>query len=207
VGPERILVDSSIREQFEGALVSRVERMRVGAGLTYNFDMGCLISTGQLGNVQRHVQDALAKGARVLCGGEPLPELGPTFYAPTVLTAVTPEMEVYAEETFGPVLSLYSFDTLDQAVELANDTQYGLHAVIWTGKPREGERLAARIQAGTVEINDGIAATWGSADLLQGGLFHAAQPEASFHHRPLLIVQLVEPGIEFFVEVGILQQL
>jgi acyl-CoA reductase-like NAD-dependent aldehyde dehydrogenase len=79
-------------------------------------------------------------------------------------------MEVYAEETFGPVLSLYSFDTLDQAVGLANDTAYGLHAVIWTAKPRAGERLAARIHAGTVEINDGIAATWGSADLLQGGM-------------------------------------
>lgn len=68
------------------------------------------------------------------------------------------------------MLSLYSFDTLDRAVELANDTPYGLHAVIWTGKPRAGERLAARIHAGTVEINDGIAATWGSADLLQGGM-------------------------------------
>ena len=170
VGPERLLVHSSIREQFEDTLISRVRRMRVGAGLTYDFEMGSLISPTQLGNVQRHVQDAVGKGARVLCGGEPLPELGPTFYAPTVLTGVTPDMEVYAEETFGPVLSLYSFDTLDQAVELANDTAYGLHAVIWSGKPRAGERLAARIHAGTVEVNDGIAATWGSADLLQGGM-------------------------------------
>jgi succinate-semialdehyde dehydrogenase/glutarate-semialdehyde dehydrogenase len=170
VGPERILVHSSIRPQFETALVERIERIRVGASLDFKHDMGCLINDAQLRVVSRHVDDAVSKGATVLTGGRALPELGPLFYAPTLLAGVTPEMDVYAEETFGPVLSLYSFDTQDEAVALANNTEYGLHAVVWARRASDGERFAARIAAGTVEVNDGIAATWGSADVLQGGM-------------------------------------
>jgi acyl-CoA reductase-like NAD-dependent aldehyde dehydrogenase len=132
--------------------------------------MGSLIDAAQLESVRRHVEDAVAKGARVLCGGRALPEVGPYFFAPTVLEGVTPDMDVCAQETFGPVVSLYRFDTVDEAVALANDTEYGLHAVIWTRDTRSAERLAGRIQAGTVEVNDGIVATWGSADVLQGGM-------------------------------------
>jgi succinate-semialdehyde dehydrogenase/glutarate-semialdehyde dehydrogenase len=170
VGPERILVDSSVYDTFRTKLIARVDRIRVGAAMTFEFEMGSLIDQKQLDAVARHVDDAVAKGARVLAGGRPLPEVGPFFYAPTVLEGVTPEMEVCANETFGPVVALYPFDSTDQAVEMANDTEFGLHAVIWTADTRIGEQVAARIQAGTVEINDGIVATWGSADLLQGGM-------------------------------------
>ena len=144
--------------------------MRVGASMTFEHEMGCLIDTKQLDAVRRHVDDAVAKGATVLAGGKPLPELGPTFFAPTVLEGVTEQMDVCAQETFGPVVALYPFHSLDEAVQLANDTEYGLHAVIWTRNTRAAEALAARIQAGTVEVNDGIIATWGSADVLQGGM-------------------------------------
>lgn len=170
VGPERILVHSSVRDRFQEALVARVGRMRVGPGLTYEFEMGSLIDADQFASVCGHVDDAVAKGARVLCGGRPLPELGPFFYAPTVLADVTPEMALCTEETFGPVVALYSFDSEDEAVALANDTEYGLHAVIWGRDTRRAERVASRVRAGTVEINDGIVATWGSADVLQGGM-------------------------------------
>jgi acyl-CoA reductase-like NAD-dependent aldehyde dehydrogenase len=79
-------------------------------------------------------------------------------------------MELCAQETFGPVVALYPFDSVDEAVELANATEYGLHAVLWTRDTRAGLRMAQRIQSGTLEINDGIVATWGSADVLQGGM-------------------------------------
>ena len=170
VGPERILVDRGVYDTFRAKLVARVERIRMGAGMNYDFEMGCLIDDTQLASVAAQVEDAVAKGATVLTGGRPRPDLGPTFYAPTVLENVTPEMEVCGSETFGPVVALYPFDSVDEAVEMANDTEYGLHAVLWTRNARAGMAVAERIQAGTVEINDGIVATWGSADVLQGGM-------------------------------------
>jgi succinate-semialdehyde dehydrogenase/glutarate-semialdehyde dehydrogenase len=170
VGPERILIASSVYDEVRDKLVARIERMRIGAHMTFESEMGSLIDGDQLAAVSRHVEDAVAKGARVLTGGHPLPDLGPNFYAPTILESVTKDMVVCDEETFGPVVALYPFDTEDDAVTLANDTEYGLHAVIWSRDTRAAERLAARIRAGTVEINDGIVATWGSADLLQGGM-------------------------------------
>jgi acyl-CoA reductase-like NAD-dependent aldehyde dehydrogenase len=170
VGPERILVAREVYDEFRTKLVARIDRMRIGAHMTFESEMGSLIDAKQLAAVSQHVDDAVAKGATVLTGGRPLPEIGPNFYAPTVLEGVTPEMEVCANETFGPVIALYPFDSLDEAVTLANSTEYGLHAVIWGRDTRAAEALAARIKAGTVEINDGIVATWGSADLLQGGM-------------------------------------
>ena len=170
VGPERILVQRSIRDTFRTKLVARVERIRMGRGLTFDFEMGCLIDAKQLASVSAQVDDAVSKGATVLTGGHPRPDIGPTFYAPTVLEDVTPDMELCAGETFGPVVALYSFDTPDEAVEMANDTEYGLHAVLWTRDTRAGLRLAERITVGSLEINDGIVATWGSPDLLQGGM-------------------------------------
>ena len=170
VGPERILVDRGVYDTFRDKLVARVERIRMGAGMNYDFEMGCLIDDTQLASVAAQVEDAVAKGATVLTGGRPRPDLGPTFYAPTVLENVTPEMEVCGSETFGPVVALYPFDSVDEAVQMANDTEYGLHAVLWTRNTRAGMAVAERIQAGTVEINDGIVATWGSADVLQGGM-------------------------------------
>jgi succinate-semialdehyde dehydrogenase/glutarate-semialdehyde dehydrogenase len=170
VGPERILVARSVYDTFRSKLITRVERIRMGAGLSFDYEMGCLIDAKQLASVAAQVDDAVSKGATVLTGGHPRPDLGPTFYAPTVLEGVAPDMEVCAAETFGPVVALYPFDSVDEAVEMANDTEYGLHAVLWTRNTREGMAVAERIQAGTVEINDGIVATWGSADVLQGGM-------------------------------------
>ncbi|MGB8021620.1 MAG: succinic semialdehyde dehydrogenase [Candidatus Nanopelagicales bacterium] len=170
VGPERILVDSAVYEDFRIRLVERLGRIRMGAGMSFGFEMGCLIDARQLDRVRSQVDDAVAKGARVLCGGTPRPDLGPTFFAPTALEAVTPDMELCREETFGPVVALYRFSGADEAVAMANDSDYGLHAVVWTRDTHAGQRLASRIRAGTVEINDGIVATWGSPDALQGGM-------------------------------------
>jgi succinate-semialdehyde dehydrogenase / glutarate-semialdehyde dehydrogenase len=91
--------------------------------------VGALASKAQLDKMTEHVADALSKGARLVAGGKARPELGPFFYEPTVLAEVTPEMDVYREETFGPLVSIYPYATVDEAVDAVNDTEYGLNAV------------------------------------------------------------------------------
>jgi len=97
----------------------------------------------------------VSKGAKVLTGGNHRPDLGPYFFEPTVLTGVTPSMECYAEETFGPVVSVYTFRTDDEAVELANDTRYGLSGGVWGGDASRAEEVARRLRTGQVEVNGG----------------------------------------------------
>jgi succinate-semialdehyde dehydrogenase/glutarate-semialdehyde dehydrogenase len=132
--------------------------------------MGSLASDAQLRKVDDHVGDALAKGATARAGGRARPDLGPYFYEPTILTDVGPEMKLYAEETFGPVVAVYSFESVEEAVERANATPYGLNASVWTRDTAKGRRLAARIQAGTVNVNEVYTAAWASVDAPMGGL-------------------------------------
>jgi acyl-CoA reductase-like NAD-dependent aldehyde dehydrogenase len=132
-------------------------------------DMGPMIHERQLQIVQAHVQDAIARGARLLAGGKALPQLGPNFFAPTILADVTHAMTVMREETFGPVLPVRSFKTEDEAVALANDSEYGLAASIFTSNRRRGEALARRIDAGTVMVND-VLACFGISEAPHGGV-------------------------------------
>lgn len=168
VGIERIYVHESLFEAFTTAFVERVKRMRVGAGLDWTIDMGSLISQDQLDTVTRHVEDAKTKGARVLAGGRARPDLGPYMFEPTVLTRVVPDMEVYAAETFGPVVSIYPVRSEDEAVHAANDSPFGLSASVWSR--HNGQRVARRIEAGSVNINEGFAAAWASHDAPMGGM-------------------------------------
>ena len=110
-----------------------------------------------------------AKGATVQAGGRRRPDLGPYFYEPTILTGVTPEMKLFAEETFGPVVAVYRFDSVDEAVERANATPYGLNASIWTRDTALGRRIATRLRCGTVNVNEAYAAAWASIDAPMGG--------------------------------------
>jgi succinate-semialdehyde dehydrogenase / glutarate-semialdehyde dehydrogenase len=167
---ERIYVMDAVHDEFVERFVAKVEALRLGAELNYDSDMGSLTFSRQLEAISEHVEDARSKGATVLTGGKPRPDLGPYFYEPTVLTGVTPEMEVYREETFGPVVSVYRVYTEDEAVEQANDTTYGLNASIWTKDVKRGQRIAERLRAGAVNINEGYAAAWGSVDAPSGGL-------------------------------------
>ena len=154
---ERCYVQRSVYDRFVEACVSKTRRLRVGSGLDPEIEIGPMIHERQLQIVEAHVQDALARGARVLCGGTRLPELGPNFYAPTVLTGVTHDMRIMTEETFGPVLPVMPFDTEDEAVLLANDSIYGLAASVWTSQPARGEAVARRLRAGTVMVNDALS--------------------------------------------------
>ncbi|MGY2875875.1 acyl-CoA reductase-like NAD-dependent aldehyde dehydrogenase [Marmoricola sp. URHA0025 HA25] len=117
-----------------------------------------------------HIADAVAKGAKVLAGGNARPDVGPLFHEPTVLADVTPAMSLYRDETFGPVVSVYPFGDDDEAVALANDTVYGLNASVWTRDGIRGRALAARLHAGTVNVNEAFGAAWASLDAPMGGM-------------------------------------
>jgi succinate-semialdehyde dehydrogenase/glutarate-semialdehyde dehydrogenase len=132
--------------------------------------MGSLAGDRQLETVTRHVDDAVAKGAKVLAGGRPRPDVGPFFYEPTILDGVEAPMAVCDEETFGPVVSVYRFATEDEAVDRANDTPYGLNAAVWTKDTRRGARIAARLHSGTVNVNEGYASAYGSIQSPLGGM-------------------------------------
>lgn len=170
VSVERIYVHESIRERFTEAFVNKTKGIKLGAELDFSAGMGSLTSEEQLETIAEHVDDAKAKGATVLAGAKPRPDLGPYFYEPTVLADVTPDMKPFAEETFGPVVSIYGYTDLEDAINRANDTIYGLNASVWTADGKLGREVAARIHAGTVNVNEGFAATFGSVDAPMGGV-------------------------------------
>jgi succinate-semialdehyde dehydrogenase / glutarate-semialdehyde dehydrogenase len=170
ISAERMYLHAEIADAFLDLFLGRVRALRLGAGLDYTSDMGSLTTAHQLDVVAGHVQDARDHGARVLAGGQARPDIGPLFYEPTVLEGVTPAMRCYADETFGPVVSVYRVGDDDEAVRRSNEGEFGLNASIWTRDVARGRRLAARIAAGTVNINEGYAAAWGSVGAPMGGM-------------------------------------
>ena len=167
---ERIYVEAAVAEEFTRKFGDAVRAMTLGTAYDFSADMGSLISEGQLETVTGHVEDAKAKGATVIAGGKPRPDIGPLFYEPTVLTGVNDEMECAENETFGPLVSIYPVADVDEAVARANDTKYGLNASVWAGSDTEGEQIAARLRSGTVNVNEGYAMAWGSLDAPMGGM-------------------------------------
>ncbi|WP_051426415.1 succinic semialdehyde dehydrogenase [Jiangella gansuensis] len=167
---ERLYVAAPIRGPFLERFLARVDGLRLGAAFDYSRDMGSLMSQAQLDKATAHVGDAVAKGARVLAGGRARPDLGPWFHEPTVLDGVRPGMLAADGETFGPVVAVHTVGSDDEAVELANDTPFGLNASVWTGDVRRGLAVARRLRSGVVNVNEGYAAAWGSHDLPIGGV-------------------------------------
>jgi succinate-semialdehyde dehydrogenase/glutarate-semialdehyde dehydrogenase len=166
---ERCYVHRSLYESFAQACAEKTKQLRVGNGMDSHTDVGPMIQERQVRIVESHVEDAKARGARVLAGGKRLPELGPNFYAPTVLADVTQQMRIMREETFGPVLPVMACADDDEAVCLANDSEYGLAASVWTRDRKRGERLARRIHAGTVMVND-VISCFGISEAPHGGV-------------------------------------
>ncbi len=157
ISPNRLFVHSSIAAPFVDEFVSRVTRLRGGNGLEDGISIGPLVNQTAIDKVERQVADAVDKGAEVRCGGHRLMEDGLDrghFYAPTVLTGVTPEMQIYREETFGPVAPIITFDDDEKALEMANDTNYGLAAYVYTQSVSRAHRMFERLRFGIVGVND-----------------------------------------------------
>jgi len=151
----RFLVQSGVYEEFARKFAARAGAMKVGAGIEEGVVQGPLINAAALAKVETHVADALAKGARVLCGGA-RHQRGGNFYQPTVLADVTPAMQVAREETFGPVAPLFRFETEAEAIALANDTEFGLAAYFFTASVGRCWRVGEALEYGMVGINTGL---------------------------------------------------
>jgi succinate-semialdehyde dehydrogenase/glutarate-semialdehyde dehydrogenase len=170
VSMERMYVADQIYDRFMARFVEHTAAMRLRPGPEWGSDMGSLISAEQLATVVAHVDDAVAKGARVLTGGRARPDLGPYYYEPTILEGVTPEMTCFGDETFGPVIAVYRFHDEADAVARANAGDYGLNASIYSQDGSRARELARRITCGTVNINEAFSATFASIDSPMGGM-------------------------------------
>ncbi len=170
ISMERIYVQTSVMDGFLEAFIPRVQNLRLAAEVGWGADIGSLISERQLETIERHVNDAIAKGAIVLAGAQSRPDIGPLFYEPTVLTNVDPSMTCFREETFGPVVSLYEFDTEAEAIALANSSEYGLNGSVITRDERRGREIASKLHAGTINVNEGYAAAWSATGSPMGGM-------------------------------------
>jgi succinate-semialdehyde dehydrogenase/glutarate-semialdehyde dehydrogenase len=151
----RIYAQAPVAAEFARRLADRMSALTVGPGTADGVQVGPLVNREAVDKVDQLVRDAVAKGATVVTGGgRPDPE--GCFYPPTVLTQVPPEAELLREEIFGPVAPVVSFDTEDEAVRLANDTEYGLVAYLYTGDLARGLRVSERLEAGMVGLNRGL---------------------------------------------------
>jgi acyl-CoA reductase-like NAD-dependent aldehyde dehydrogenase len=186
---ERCYVHESIVEKFTGLVIEKTRALRQKAGTEPDSDVGAMSSENQLAIVDDHVQDAIARGAKVRIGGRRNPNLTGSFYEPTVLTGVDQSMKVMRAETFGPVLPIMAFKTEEEAIRLANDSTLGLTANVYTGDIGRGRRIARQIQSGTVMVNE-VIYTHGIAQTPWGGVKNSGFGRT---HGKLGLLELVSP--------------
>ncbi|MEV5401733.1 succinic semialdehyde dehydrogenase [Streptomyces albidoflavus] len=167
---ERLLVHESVADAFLERFTALTKAMRLGNSLAYGADMGSLAGERQFEAVRGHVEEAVAKGAKVLAGGQPRPDIGPYFFEPTILDGVEEAMAVCNDETFGPVVSVYRFRDEEEAITRANATSFGLNSSVWTKDGRRGRAIAARLRTGTVNVNEAYASAYGSVQAPMGGM-------------------------------------
>jgi succinate-semialdehyde dehydrogenase / glutarate-semialdehyde dehydrogenase len=167
---ERVYLHESQYDDYKARFVKAAESLTIGASYDFGPDIGSLVSPDHKDRVQAHVEDAVAKGATVLTGGRARPDIGPAFFEPTILEGVTKDMVAGVTETFGPVVGLYTYRTVDEAVALANDTDYGLNASVWGGDVDHACQVGRRIQSGNVNVNDILATAFASKGTPSGGV-------------------------------------
>jgi acyl-CoA reductase-like NAD-dependent aldehyde dehydrogenase len=194
VSIERVYVPNDQKEAFETELATRVNSLQIGKSDNFQMDMGTLTGVNQLKRVEEYVSDAVSKGAKVLAGAKSLPELGPYFYAPTVMTDIKPEMRLAREEVFGPFIAVVGYDSIDEAVELANDTEFGLNASV-VGPVKLAEKVANRLMAGSVNINEGFRASMASIDSPMGGMKQSGVGRRNGHYGLLRFTEARTVGI------------
>jgi succinate-semialdehyde dehydrogenase/glutarate-semialdehyde dehydrogenase len=185
---ERVYVEEPVASAFIDKVVEETRRLRVAAPEAEGTDVGPMTMERQRRLVEEHVADAVAKGARVLTGGE-RPNGPGFFYPPTVLVDVTHDMRIMREETFGPVLPIMRVPSVEEAVRLANDSEYGLTASAWTRDPALARRLQGELQAGVVTVNDCVS-SFGEPAAPWGGIKHSGLGRT---HGRLGLREMVQP--------------
>jgi succinate-semialdehyde dehydrogenase/glutarate-semialdehyde dehydrogenase len=152
----RIYVQAGIYDAFAAAFVEKVKEFQIGGGFEAGVTHGPVIHGRAIAKVESHVQDAKAKGAQVLLGGERMPHLGANFFAPTVIGGMTADMQLAQEETFGPVAGLFRFETEEEVVALANASDVGLAGYFYSQDVKRVFRVAETLEVGMVGVNTGI---------------------------------------------------
>jgi succinate-semialdehyde dehydrogenase/glutarate-semialdehyde dehydrogenase len=161
VCPNRVYVQSGVHDRFVEKLAARVSALKVGPATRADSQIGPMINARAVAKIASHVDDAIAKGAKVVTGGKRIRDEiadGPNYYAPTVLTGATPAMQLSCEETFGPVVPVFRFESEPEAIALANDTPFGLAAYFYTKDIARAWRVADALESGIVGINEGALA-------------------------------------------------
>jgi succinate-semialdehyde dehydrogenase/glutarate-semialdehyde dehydrogenase len=164
----RIYVQEEVAERFVQLVVEKARKLRLGGPGNSEAEIGPMIRESQVLKIERQLREAVEDGAEVKCGGKRRPDLGPTFFEPTVSVVRDENARIMREETFGPVVAVASFAGVDDAVKMANATEYGLSASVWTRDTREGERVASRLRAGSVMVND-VGSYYGICEAPHGG--------------------------------------
>jgi acyl-CoA reductase-like NAD-dependent aldehyde dehydrogenase len=165
---ERLFVEESVAEKFIALCVEKTKKLRLGPGSDPATDVGPLIRPQQVRRMTDLIDDAVSRGATVLCGGQARPDLGPNFFEPTVIKNVDSTMRLFQEETFGPILAVQIVHDAEEAVRLANGSSFSLAASVWTASKHRGEAIAHRLRAGAVMVNDAIS-YFGIAEAPHGG--------------------------------------
>ena len=186
---ERCYVQESIAPKFIEQVLAETRELKQGLGTDTEVDVGAMSNENQLQIVTDHVNDAKQRGAKVLAGGQRGSNRAGLFYEPTVLTNVDHNMTIMRDETFGPVLPVMTFTTEDEAIKLANDSPYGLTASVWTKNIAKGRRIAERIEAGTVMVNE-VVYTHGIAQTPWGGVKDSGYGRT---HGRMGLLELVHP--------------
>jgi len=154
---ERLFVEKPVSDEFAARCVAKTKKLRVGPGNDSTTDVGPMIRPQHVQRMVELIEDAVSRGARVLCGGHPRVDLGPNFFEPTVITNVDSTMKLFQEETFGPILAMQTVADAEEAVVRANDSPFALSASVWTRNVSRGEAIAKRLRAGAVMVNDAIS--------------------------------------------------
>lgn len=188
VSANRFFIQNSKFDQFVEMLLSKIKtEIRMGDGSKKDITHGPLTKKSQLDLIHALVTDAVKKGAKLHCGGTPLPELGPLFYAPTLITGVTKEMEIYNREIFGPVAVVYKFDTEDEVVQKSNNVSVGLAGYFYSQDLSQIFRVAKKLEVGMIGVNEGLIST---AEAAFGGIKESGLGREGSKH-----------GIEDFLEI------
>jgi succinate-semialdehyde dehydrogenase/glutarate-semialdehyde dehydrogenase len=169
ISVERVYVERSIFEEFSRIVVEATKQLKLGWSSSWDLDMGSLIHPAHAEKVMGHIEEAVQGGARVLAGASRRPDLGPAFVEPTVLTHVNHRASISTEETFGPVISIYPVESANEAIVMANDSNYGLNASVWTRRSDDALNVARQLESGSVGIHSTLM-IYNAFDVPMGGM-------------------------------------